>query len=762
MENKNTPGETPDLGSARRDLEQAYDDPDADFSIERVEEILKPNVSEEKLKAFLEEICSDQQIKSYEELTAHNFAQFQMERLKREVHQKSVEDRGDLAYRAMYEATPSRRIRAQLLRMNEYALRKAEFEKLYGLKADPELERATAQYMAALAKTLRARVVLGNLRILAVTANQKKQKLDPVVLEQAIASLPTRIDGRAQRVDENDRDLPRVFSFTEADKRALQKASPEQIIANATLVDATAQLNTDIGWLLEANADVPGVLPGADGVLPADVMLMDLLARAIEENVKQVNDHPKDKVYRNERIAHRQKIISQIHFLRRTMGENKIQTITDLNLHEIFNRTFDDKASEPTESEPFDYAKMREHMDGELHKSVRGFREHKIEMMGEDGKGGVLEETPKVALEHFFNHEYRQKVIFPVMDGIVTMRLSVRRLLGKLPIIWDGQEVGEGRKEILEELKEEMGFPDTVMVNGKTEEFDPYNSKHWDALSQEQLTVIAQKMISTKDVLDTMRPKIVEQLRKVDDDMLVLEDLRLRAHPDELIGVDVDEELLGNMQRGAFDVNSQNIDALIQGENGEVDRGKLAAVYLGIQFQMNRHWEAYSETMYQFDSGMVRVADRHNEMSTVYRDTLDKVPWPWLEAMLAGLVAWYGVSVLRSGDPRNPMNWLRGFRRMGQDIRYVYRKGKWVVEKGVEGGRYVYRKGPPAIRNLYRRGREAGEWVYRENKWVREKRTGWPQAMNSQEIRTLKQSMTPEMRYAFAKRLLERTGDLTQ
>lgn len=709
----------PDLDGAMQSLDSAFTI-DADlardaFRMPEHGDKGREKVTIKRLNAIVEAIVSDSQIETYEEMKLLNEALHHRARLSVKVRSTDGFEEPVFGYRAANEQIYPNAIRTMLERLALYTTLKAKYSDDYKeFEAHPELEQATAEYVAELAKILRARTAIGEVRSLFIMWASFGRKPQKEKLASSLRDLKTSLANARAWVGVDGRKLPEearlpALSISNRDisqiTRLLDSNDPSaaiEFLQRQDFLDAADQLERDINWFMTAEKGVPGVLPELEGNFPMDEMLGDLLANALATNVDEDKD-AESKKKSNELKERRYEILLEIRSRNESLGGKRWSAAMDMATHEIFEKRLQTLEAMSNEEKDFaaglfvpkptkeDYRKQRERIfgvdgqSGELGASMDNFRSHIQGILGSEEEEGLFAEGLGVKIENLYNKKGRYFVVLPLIQSFHAIRTLPRRLANKIPllekVVKDPEPLDKTLQREMRPLCEKWGLPECVTIDGERVPFSIYEPSHWEALEmdEEQFKELEKAMRSTQDVLREHEAKIRQSLDTFQNDMNLVQTLLNTKHPDDLIGTYPNEELLGRIRRGT-DIDMSEIK----------DDADLAAAYLGLKHQGIRHWNEYVETMYNMDVDLGGVLDFHLDSADLIKEQ-GPFPW-WMVIVGGGLAVWYGSAFWRAKRKGVAGRFApRPFRALGvmaRDVprpfnlsyrisRWTFRKGKW-------------------------------------------------------------------------------------
>ncbi len=492
----------------------------------------------------------------------------------------------------------------------------------------------------------------------------------------------------------------------------------------AALGQSNALLDLEISWIMSMSPGVPGRPGPADlgerlhdagadlGVvgprevaLPSEALTMDLLERALRDNVEQSRkvaaaSTPRNGPETERQLAllrtQRQRIVTETVSLLRRMGRNKLDNVRLLGTR----HALDMMVAEGPRVAPMAGAsnpEMVKYLEQELQAQIKGIRAQMGEMIAD---GNILTRQIPEAFEDLFNGTGRQAAL-QVMEALIVVRQTPRRLarsipgaraVGRVPVVGPAlglDDPAEDRAELMRRIRVRLGYP---------EGYDPLKTEAENAAAGVRLTDadkarIRDRLKSTLDTLKKFRPKFEEHKRKMDGNFDALTALRTAAQPDSLLGTEPADAatLAPHLVDGR--VTTETVRRIAALPNGAAKNRLLMAAYIKLFEQMYGDWDAYVNDIGEYLNELEDVLNMHIEMASeltslsnalaISLTAAGTVLFLWWVGGRGGLVITRGWGV--------PATFLRGAR-----IPFGVGEGGGLIRRGL---RTVFYRGPQRVLN---------------------------------------------------------------
>ncbi len=552
-----------------------------------------------------------------------------------------------------------------------------DLQKELGIPADPLKERNAIAHINDLSTVVGLRTLLGRYGQLITLRNemQVEHGLGTIVrnLNAVIGKLKEKIK---ERFNKDTAHTPggalriRTPSHRTAPRPAGTRPAGNSIeIPVAAFIDAdtdpdhfTALRNTDflldleISWLMSGEAGVPGFvqppenlvtqgiralggLPAREiAALPSEELTMDLLERALQNNVERCRKLAADATPKNRdatraslaRLSEeRTRIIAHTVAFMNRLGRNRLSNTQLLSLrhaNDLFKR-------EGVRGEPGGSASNQEiakYLERELKTQMEGLLNQMNSMIIDED---VLNRTIPEGFEDLFNGSGRQAA-WRTLEGLVAFRLAGRSLVRSIPgvsLIGDIPYVGRAlglnsaaseRSVIMREVRISMGYPANYDPLLSEEENRTRNGV---TLTDADKARIRDRLKSTVDVRRKYVPLFERHRDNVRGAFTALTSLRAFANPDTLVGVepaalaDLQPHLVPPGANGR--VTEETVRRLRALPAGDARNRLCMAAYMRIFAQIERDWGLYMDDHSAYLTELNQVIDLHFDIARAANDT---------------------------------------------------------------------------------------------------------------------------------------------
>jgi hypothetical protein len=613
-------------------------------------------ITQEKVDAVIDAVTQDRDLKGVEEMFRLRIAYEERQRLAQHVHSSAKEEMQLAEVRIENLEMNLRIIQWNQQVIARYKALRAEVEKRgLSVKVDNDAQMSAEHHLTELDTTLRTLLAFKKMRMLAMHKSEGKIVSDKE-LADAIAALPPEIRGV----------LAGKPAAAIIDQRKLQGMDAKKLLADQSLIDAERMLDRQIEVLLSFQNGVPGVRPKFAGQNPVDVFYKSYLQAVAEASLSEELDINANMEESDERA----KIIEEKRAFRTTIEERFKQYQHDSLQHfvggieHITTGMFDTEHGKESDS-PKDWsAYLAEHpnlkgdMEREWNARKAAIKEHR-KLVDDVFDLKITDIDDWKYLGENVYQKARFGGVLQLMDALARVKAIPKVLTNKAARTIPDAVVGETATDYvlakvtfqeeahnsMRNVRKAWQLPNTVEVvrDGKkvTEEFDPWDSTHWDAIPEDQWKKIEARIQTTREALLKREQDVKGKLSVVESDAELVDRLWKLKHPMDLVDVKPDQELYDQLTSGKVKLE----DIMKDEEALKRSPAKLAAVWLYVICEMYAHAGQYAEAGGVLQQDLFRLKNEKINANQGLNDAARDNDVPWWVYLLG---AWYAKNVIFS------------------------------------------------------------------------------------------------------------------